>query len=205
MPGEIWRGQLRAAVETTPGIPIATATRILYFTNPVFDEEIEDTPNEFATGTRDNVRSHSLGASEVSGTAEHPLSPDECIEDFLIAIQGGVTPTTPTGSTNGRLWSFTPGSTAPDAMTAEWHDGVRVWQAAGVHSNVMTIAGNVRERNTVTMDLFATALNLLGTLSGAPAHRTPSITQGFETLCISMRSASRPEAHFYLVPWSTGR
>jgi hypothetical protein len=148
--------------------------------NPVLTPALEVTANEFMTGTRDNVRSISLGSEEVSGGGEFPLSADEIIEPLLIGVNGGVTPTTPTGATNGRLWTFKPGTTL-DSMTMEWFDGVRTWQGAGVQVNSLTIAGNVRSRNTVTMDLFAQRLVSTGGLSGSPTDRTPSVIQGFET------------------------
>lgn len=180
MPGEIWRSEVRVAKEVTAGLAVSPATRKLYFMNPGLTEAIEVTANEFATGTRDNVRSISLGSSQVGGAGEFPMSADEIVEALLISMAGGVTPTTPTGATNGRLWTFTP-SVNLDSMTMEWFDGVRSWQGAGVQGNQLTIAGNVRSRNTVSLDLFAQAINALGGLSGSPADRTPSIIQGYET------------------------
>lgn len=180
MPGELWRGVVQAGKETVAGTPVA-ATRILYFMDPVFSETIQVNANEFATATRDNVRSTSLGSTEVGGTVAQPLSADEILELLAITVQGGVTPTTPTGATNGRLWTYSPGSSSPDSGTFEWHDGVRVWQAAGVQGNNLTIAGNVRERTTVSADLFGLALPA-GSLTGALSSRTPTVIQGYETL-----------------------
>ncbi len=180
MPGELWRAEVRVAKEVTSGTPVSPATRKLYLSNPMLTEAIEVTSNEFATGTRDNVRSISLGSSQAGGSSEFPMSADEIIEALLISMQGNVSPTTPTGAVNGRLWTFAP-STTMDSMTMEWFDGVRTWQGAGVQGNQLTIAGNVRSRNTVSLDLFATAIAALGGLSGSPTDRTPSILQGYET------------------------
>src|SRR5260370_899379 len=97
MPGELWREQVQIGKETTPGNPVA-ATRIMYLSNVAFTKTRQPRPHAFATGTRDNVRSYTMGPNIAGGAFKFPLSADELIEWLEMGIAGGITPTTPAGT-----------------------------------------------------------------------------------------------------------
>ena len=180
MPGETWRGLFQAAVESTYGTPVTTATRRLYFTNPdsVLSREQGVQQHRFATGTRDNVRAATQRPVAAGGTLIQPVSPDELVELCLITLQGGVTPT-------AGVWTFVPGSTAPNSATMQWHDGANVWQEAGVYGNRIRITGAKDGDNMVNVDLFgADLVKLPGGLSpaaGGLTQRVPSVSTGFQS------------------------
>ncbi len=177
MAGELWRSTFQFGKETTVGTPVA-ATRRMYFRTDGSRLSRERTarPHRFATASRDNVRAFTLGSTMVGGTLEMPLSASEVIELLLMTIKGGVTPT---GAGTAKLWAFTPGESL-DAVTAEWHDGARAWQAAGCYGNKLTIAGAVEEENKVTCEVFGLAM-VQNALTGSLVERVPDFIEGWET------------------------
>ena len=91
MAGELFLEQFEAAIEVTPGTPVAS-TRQMYF-DPAskLTRQRDARPHKFTTGTRDNVRAFTLGPQKVAGQLSLPMSFDEIVELCLIGIQGGVT------------------------------------------------------------------------------------------------------------------
>lgn len=176
--GQLWSGKMQWGRETVPGTAVA-ATRIMYFREPTLMPEQDSRVHRFATGTRDNVRAHTLGPVRAGGAVALPLSADEAIELLLISVQGAVTPTTPSGATNARLWTFKPAG-ALDSATIEWADGARTWQGAGYRGNMLTLAGAANEENTLSMDLFGTDV-VAGSLTGALSERVPTFMEGWQT------------------------
>jgi hypothetical protein len=138
--------------------------------------------HKFATGTRDNMRAYTSGPVIAGGQAKLPVSADELVEWLLLGVAGGVTPTTPTGATLARLWSFTP-STSLDAATIERNDGANLFRLWGTRVNKMTIAGSVGGANDATLDWFAQNRedNWAGPLTGALSSRTPTFMEGWQT------------------------
>jgi len=177
MAGELWRSTSQWGVEVTPGTAVA-ATRKMYFREPTLTIERGSGVYRVATGTRDNVRGMTHGPTTAGGSVPQIMSADEIIEPLLLAIKGGVTPTTPAMATNTRLWTFTPGDL--DSATIEWDDGARPWQGAGYRVNQLTIAGSAMDENTVQCDLFGTDV-VQNALTGALADRTPTFIQGYQT------------------------
>jgi hypothetical protein len=179
MAGELWNGKIQIGKEATPGTAVA-ATRIMYTRDPVLSPNTITRGYKFATGTRDNRRAHTTGPQQPGGKFGMPLSADEMIEWLLMSVQGGVTPSTPSGATLARLWDFRPGSSVPDAATVEWHDGARPWREVGAHINQLTIAGTEQGENLVTSDLFGRSF-AQNALTGALAERSPTFVEGWET------------------------
>lgn len=177
--GELWRRRLQYGKETTYGVD-APATRIAYVRDPVLTREREPREHRFATASRDNVRARTLGAVAAGGSFELPMSADEMVELCLIAIQGGVTPTTPAGFTTGRQWQFRPGNAAPDSATFELDDGANVWQETGCYIDELSISGSVGAENIVSATLFGKERTAT-TLTGALTERTPTFMEGWET------------------------
>lgn len=177
MAGELWRSNFQIGKQVTAGTPVA-ATRRMYFRNSDSRLSYTRTPtvHRYATGTRQNARSQTLGSSEVGGTLVQVLSASEIVELLLMGIKGGVTPT---GTTN-KTWVFTPGE-ALDMATVEWHDGARVWQAAETVVNTLQIAGDVKSETIVTAGLIGGGWADLGGLTAALPERLPEEIQGWET------------------------
>jgi hypothetical protein len=177
--GQLWSTTFQIGKETTPGTSVP-ATRIVYF-NP--DGTLSRTraprPHMFAVGRRDNTLAYTNGPIQAAGSVGLPLSAEEALELFLISVQGGVTPTTPTGATAGRQWVFKPTSTL-DSATLEWDDGARGWKGLGVRGDQLTIAGAVADTNMITASLFATDVQQ-GSLTGSLTQRVPTFLEGWQT------------------------
>lgn len=176
--GQLWSVKTQWGKEATAGTPVA-ATRVMYFRDPVLTIERDPRIHRFATGTRDNVRAYTNGPVMAGGSLAMPLSADEILELLLISVQGAVTPTTPSGATNARLWTFKPAG-ALDSATIEWADGARTWQGAGYRGNSLTIAGAANEENLVSLDLFGTDV-VAGSLTGSLPERVPTFMEGWQT------------------------
>ena len=177
--GQLWSTAVQIGKETTPGTVVA-ATRKVYYREPMFNRQRAPRVHRFATGTRDNVRAVTNGPIEATGSLSLPMSASEIIELLLITIQGGVTPTTPSGATDARQWVFKPGGSI-DSATFEFDDGARVQKALGMRGNSMTIAGSAMEENVLSLDLFGTDVTIGGSLTGALSERVPSFTEGWQT------------------------
>lgn len=162
-------------------MPVA-ATRTVYASGaPTLTRVLPPHLQQVATGNRITQRNFRLGPAEVSGSITIPLSASEILPWLLIGIQGNVSPTTPTGATNGRLYSFAGGGTTLDSATVEYDDGARAHRAYGVYVDSMTIAGSANGEATVTFTLFG-AERAVNALTGALSARVPTITEGYETL-----------------------
>lgn len=176
--GQLWSAVQQWGKETTAGTAVA-ATRKMYLRDPNLTITRDPRVHRFATGTRDNVRAYTNGPIQAGGSVAMPLSADEILELLLISVQGAVTPTTPSGATNARLWTFKPAG-ALDSATIEWADGARTWQGAGYRGNQLTIQGAVGDENTVSLDLFGTNV-VAGSLTGSLSERVPTFMEGWQT------------------------
>jgi hypothetical protein len=181
MAGELWREVVQYGKETTAGTAVA-ATRKAYLQGVSFTKQRDARYHKFATGSRDNTRAFTSGAVQAGGSVKVPVSADELIEWLAVTLQGGVTPTTPSGATNARLWTYTPG-TSLDSMTIERNDGANLQRLVGVRGNQLTIAGSVGGDNAATIDLFAQDREdaWAGPLTAALTDRTPNFLEGWQT------------------------
>lgn len=189
MAGELWRQKVQVGKETVYGTAVP-ATRIVYTRDPVLTREREPREHRFATGTRDNVRARTLGAVAAGGSFTVPMSADELLEWLLCAVQGNVSPTTPSGFTNGRQWQFRPSATL-DSMTIEWDDGANVYEEYGVYVDEIAISGSVGGENTVTFTVFGKE-RVSSTLTGSLSDRTPTFIEGWETKLFIDAAAATP-------------
>jgi hypothetical protein len=149
--------------------------------NVSFTRQRDKHVHPLVTGTRDNVRSSTLGPIQAGGSVRVAVSADELIELLLMTIAGSVTPTTPAGATNARLWTFKPSNTL-DSLTLERNDAANLQQLVGVRGNRMTVAGSTMGDNQATFELFATNRN--DTWAGPLAtltDRTPTFFEGWQT------------------------
>jgi hypothetical protein len=78
------------------------------------------------------------------------------------------------------LWTFVPDATALDAWTLEWDDGAIPWELIGAHVDRLTIAGNVRGENRVSVDLLGRAMQAAA-ITGALTDRVPEFIEGWQT------------------------
>jgi hypothetical protein len=177
--GQQWEGLFQIGKETTAGVAVP-ATRIQYF-DPADNLTItqDPRPHRFQVGRRDNVLAYTSGPVQAAGSVQIPMSASEAIELFLMAVQGGVTPTTPTGAVAGRKWIFKPGGNT-DSVTLEWKDGANLWQGLGYKGNNLKISGSVDGTNMVSLDLFGVNLVTLGSLTGALSQRVPNFSEGWQ-------------------------
>jgi hypothetical protein len=135
--------------------------------------EREARRHRFMTTTRDNVRAVTTGPVTAGGTVSLPVSADELIEPLLMTVNGDATAT-------GGVWNFTPGLNL-DTTTIEWHDGANIWQGTGMRGNTLRFAGNVRQENIATMELFGQNVATLGSLTASLAERVPQFFEGWQT------------------------
>jgi hypothetical protein len=181
MAGETWRGLFQAAVEATPGTPVTTATRRLYFNNPDSVLSRIQTPriHRFATGGRDNVRGITLGSIEAGGRIALPMSYDEIIELLLVGIQGSVTPSTGTWTflSSGASW------VAPQSMSLQWFDGANPWIESGCQVGRYRFSGAKNGANDIACDLFGQnlATATITPAAGSLAQRSPTFLEGWQT------------------------
>jgi hypothetical protein len=202
VPGEIWRQRIAVGKETTPGSAVA-ATRIVYLDNASikFTKTREPRYHRFATGTRDNVRAYTSGAVAAGGEAKMPVSGDELLEWLLVGLAGGITPITPAGATNARLWTFKP-STTLDSMTMERDDGSgNLSRLTGTRADQIQFAGGVSEANEATITFFSQDREdgWAGPLTGALPQRDPTFLEGWQTRMWLTSFGGTPQS--VLVPW----
>lgn len=176
--GQLWSGTLQIGKEVSSGVAVA-ATRKLYTREPMLSIERDPRVHRFATTTRDNVRAYTNGPVQAGGSLSMPMSADEILEMLSIGVQGGVTPTTPSGATAARLYTFKPAG-ALDSATLEWADGARTWQGVGFKGNQITISGAAGEANDLQVDLFGNDV-VAGSLTGALSERVPTFFEGWQT------------------------
>lgn len=179
MSGELWNEVVQYGREATYGVAVA-ATRKAYLRDVAISRERAPRPQEFATGTRHQVRDFTLGPVVVGGGFKLPVSADELIEWALVTGQGAVTPTTPSGATLARLWTFLFGSTALDSMTLERNDGAVAKRAIGVYGDTMEVAGSANGENLATFGLFGKDY-LNNALTGSLTDRVPTFMEGWQT------------------------
>lgn len=87
-------------------------------------------------------------------SAEGPLDVNILPLFLSMAVKGGVTPTTPGGGTNSRLWTFVPTITANDLLTATfwWGDqNNQMWKGAFGLCNELTIRSDASGTDGATM------------------------------------------------------
>lgn len=180
MAGELWRGRVQIAKESSYGDGTQPATRRMYYTDPKFTLVREPRPKMFATSTRDNVRAQTVGPQVNAGELVQMLSADEIVELLLMSIAGGVTPTNPdTGVYN---WVFTPSSGDPplDSAAIEYHDGANPWLVSGCLVDRLQIKGSANGPADVNATVFARERTET-TMTEDLAERTPTVIEGWET------------------------
>lgn len=180
MPGEIWRQIIQYGRETTYGTAVA-ATRRAYLQSIGLTAPPDIRERAYDVGRRDNVLSVGRGPDAVGGPVSLAMNADELVEWGEVTFQGGITPTTPTGATLARLWTFGTGTTL-DSMTLERNDGARVSRWTGIQGNEFTVEGSAAAGNTVTIATMGSAVDdTFTTLTTGLADRVPNDMEGWQT------------------------
>lgn len=181
MPGELWRGFYQAAVETTPGTPVTTATRRMYFKSPesVLSREQPPRIHRFATGGRDNIRAVTLGPIAAAGSVVIPMSANELIELLEVGLEGSVAPVS-------SAWTFRSGGTSwgtPQSMSLQWQDAANPWIESGCQVGRYRISGAKDGESSVTCELFGQnlAVATMTPAAGVLAQRIPVFYEGWQS------------------------
>ncbi len=178
--GALWRERVQIGKETTPGTGVA-ATRVTYASAVSLTRSREQREHRVPRGTRDNVIARTLGPVMAGGALTVGVHPGELVEWMLGTFDGSVTPIVPTGGVTAQRWKFTPGLT-PASLTIERLDGANTERGLGMRANQMTIAGNVREGNAATFELFGTDVDRsFASLTAALTERTIVPFEGYQT------------------------
>lgn len=204
------RGQI--ALQPTDA-PVSPATRKVYYNELVLNASNDATDEEAAIGVPDNTMDSLQGALQPGGGYNMAVNSSELVEVMLMGMKGGVTPTTPAGATNARLWTFPVGATL-DMATIEWQTALNgVWfRGNGYMVNEFTISGNANGTNRLTATLFGAGITEMDGVGSNPAAPTgladrayPSPLQGFEaTLAIDALGATpgTTQAPLFVVDWN---
>lgn len=178
--GALWRERLQIGKEVTSGTGVA-ATRVAYASGISLTRPRDQREHRISRGTRDNVIARTQGPVTAGGALTIGVHAGEMLEWCMACFDGTVTPTTPAGATLARRWKFAPGL-SPASMTIERQDGANVHRGLGMRVNQMTVAGNVREGNSVAMELFGTDRDdAFTTLTGSLTERVILPYEGWQT------------------------
>lgn len=180
--GALWRERVQIGKEVTAGTPVA-ATRVAYVSGVSLTRPRDQREHRISRGTRDNVIARTQGPVTAGGSVAMGVHAGELVEWAMATFDGSVTPTTPSGATLTRDWKFVPGL-SPASMTIERLDGANVEREAGARVNQLTVAGNVREGNTATMELFGVDVERPPTFSALTTgltERTVLPYEGWQT------------------------
>lgn len=175
--GEVYGVKSQIGRESTANT-IVPATRVMYFQDPVLQDAGENMFHDFATGDRQQTLATSSVPKVIGGRLALPVSADELLEVLNISVNGAATISTPAGGTLTRDHTFIPG--VPATASLEVDDGARAWVGSGIRGNSLRIAGNVKEGNLCTVDLFGQDL-VAQALTGALTGRVPTFYNGRET------------------------
>lgn len=180
--GALWRERVQIGKEVTTGLGVA-ATRVAYVSAVSLTRPRDQREHRISRGTRDNVIARTQGPITAGGSVTVGVHPGELLEWMMAAFDGAVTPTTPSGGTASKRWKFAPGL-SPASLTIERLDGANVEREVGARVNQLTVAGNVREGNAATMELFGTDVERapdFTTMTTALTERTVLPYEGWQT------------------------
>jgi hypothetical protein len=130
-----------------------------------------------------------------------------------MSMKGAVTPTTPGGATNARLWTFPVGA-ALDMATIEWQSALNgSWfRGNGYLINEFTIQGSANGNNRMTATLFGAGLTEMDGVGSNPAAPTPladrtypAPVQGFEVMMAIDALSATPgttDVPLFVVDWN---
>ncbi len=178
--GALWRERIQLGKEVTPGTGVV-ATRVAYANSISLTRPRDQREHRISRGTRDNVIARTQGPVTAGGSMAMGVHPAELLEPLMATFDGAVTPTTPSGATLTREWAFKPGL-SPASMTIERQDGANTERGLGMRVNQMTIAGNVREANNATFELFGTDVDRsFSALTTGLTERSPLPLEGWQT------------------------
>lgn len=83
---------------------------------------------------------------------------EQIIDFFAMTLKGGVTPSTPDGATDARLWTFTPSITASnahDSYTVEYGDNTQAWESVFTLAESLSLSVNLDSTLSMSVEMFA--------------------------------------------------
>lgn len=160
------------ALEATPGTAVTPPTHYLPLLGSITPDRERYSPDE-SRGTL--VQNYRRQAVHIGSTWEGSGGLDPNYAPLLanMVIKGGVTaPTTPSGATLSRLWTFVPTVTSDNLKSATIYNGdpnVKIWQAVYCMAQEWTISADASGTDAATMAIngfgrFPTALGSAPTL-----------------------------------------
>jgi len=148
--------RIQVGLESTRGTGVAADKKLigsLVLTPEVMWHRPVDERNSLAEFRR------SVAVGQISRFRYEADATYEQLADILsMAVKGAITPTTPGGGTDSRLWTFTPNTitkNVQDSYTFEYGDDVQAWDAAFTIIENLELAIAADEVMTIRADMFA--------------------------------------------------
>lgn len=148
--------RIQAGLESTRGTPVAADKKLigsLSVTPEITWHRPTDERNSLA-----NFRRAVAVAKRSSLRYEADATYQQIIDILSMASKGNITPSTPTGATNSRLWTFTPNlsaSNAQDAYTIQYGDDTQAWIASFCMVSSLELSIALNQVLTLRAELFA--------------------------------------------------
>ena len=162
---------LAAALESTRGTAVTPPTHYFPFTGGLTPQRTKFRPEEQRGTKFKNYREKTTRAG-AEWSAEGAADPNYLPFFLNMAVKAVSSPSTPSGATLSRLWTFTPSGTTDDLKSATLYSGdpnVKIWQSAYAMLQTLSIESDAGSEDGVTMSIdgigkFPTALGSNPTL-----------------------------------------
>ena len=162
----------------TPGTAVA-ATREWFGMGRIQDRSPEPSMRVQERASYDSVHNAERPIEDFEWTFEGGLDLDDVIEQLLMSVKRGVTPTTPVGTV--RLWTFNPDNTAPATATLRWDAAGDVYLAPYAMADSIEFSGGV-SGGDVTVRLAGPCKDMTpGSAITAIADTVSRVVQGWES------------------------
>lgn len=124
----------------TPGTPVA-ATREWFGTGRINDRSPEPSMRVAERASYDAHHNAEKPIEDFEWSYEGGLDLDDVVEQLLVSVKRGITPTTPVGTV--RLWTFNPDNTAPATATLRQDAAGDVYVAPYAMADTIEFSGGV--------------------------------------------------------------
>lgn len=161
-----------------PGTPVA-ATREWYGMGRVNDRSPEPSMRTTERASYDAHHGAEKPIEDFEWSYEGGLDLDDIVEQLLVSVKRGVTPTTPVGTV--RLWTFKPDNTAPATATLRYDAAGDVYVCPYAMADTIEISGGVSGGDvTVSLSGMVKDMPPGGALT-VIADTVQRVIQGWET------------------------
>lgn len=166
----------------TPGTAVA-ATREWFGMGRIQDRSPEPSMRVQERASYDANHNAERAIEDFEWTFEGGLDLDDVVEQLLLSVKRGVTPTQPdsVGNPNARLWTFNPDNTAPATATLRWDAAGDVYLAPYAMADSIEFSGGV-SGGDVTVRLAGPVKDMTpGSALTTIADTVSRIVQGWES------------------------